>query len=146
MVAYFQIRHNRNSVIPVPNIFCGGYDNEICVELNNFGCGVMIIQSLKFIHDDGETSDTLIDLMPMVEEWTTYYSGGTTPVLPPNQNVVLIKTLHFSESEKESIYETLSHITVNLSYMNIYKQKFKYSLKLDDMYLRHLKRALKQSL
>lgn len=70
-----QRKHNRASVMPLPYISCGDYENRISVNIHNNGVGPMVIS--RFVAaKGGEERDNLVDWMPPSPQDC---SGKTSP-------------------------------------------------------------------
>ena len=119
-----QRQHNLNSVLPICDIESCDYENNISVKIHNNGLGVMIIESLHFEAKNGDSSDSLINLMPNIKEWKTFRISVDHASILPRESMVLIQAVKFTETEKAAIRKALSEITVTIKYRDIYKNRY----------------------
>jgi len=126
-------RHNRLSVRPIADISAGDYEDKLFVRIVNKGNGPLIIKSFHAIKD-GTSKSNLIDLMPQVPQstaWSDFVENVEGTALRPSESLDLIEfnvnmISHWDREIRDSIRQSLSRITVELDYSDIYGNTFKY--------------------
>jgi len=127
-----QMKHNKNSVRPICDIKINDYENLISVAIANFGTGPLIIK--KIICKDAErTSQTLLSLMPHINQlWTTFTEDVTGWTIPVDGKIVLIELHPDNDNDKYRVRSALEKTTIEVTYTDIYgSANFEKSRKLD---------------
>lgn len=138
-----QKQHNLKSVRPIGHITAGDYEDDIYISIVNNGIGPLIIKELK-VSNSQLSSSSLIDIIPDNINnsviWTDFASNFINRALKPGDRLYLVR-LTFDETEKQqtnnkNIKETLrkffQHLTLELSYTDIYEKKtYKVTRKLE---------------
>lgn len=135
-----QIKHNKNSVKPIATISVSDYENLLSVNISNAGTGPLTIT--KFIASTSTTeANTLIELMPNIKQyWSTFEEQIEGTTVPINGTITLVEITPKNDETKKIVRHSLSQITINMEYIDIYNTKFTKIKKLD-FFGRHLDKS-----
>lgn len=120
-----QMEHNVNSVRPISFIKLNDYEDMLSVEVCNHGTGPLLIKRLVAKNNSCETS-ALIKLMPKINQnWSDFTEVVDGRSIPVGKSIILVKIYPKSKEIKKLIRKTLSEITIELEYTDIYSNEFK---------------------
>ena len=113
-----QKKHDRKSVLPIPQVIFGDYENQIYVKIENAGVGPAILKKIEVKNSTtGQTASSIIDQMPVVGPdfvWDTFVRNFDGRAIPPQQSLLLLKfsgqTRHgatINEGSRESAYNQI---------------------------------------
>jgi len=122
--------HNELSVIPIPEVTVGDYENSLRVKFRNHGAGPLRVKSLIAVFM-GKECKTLVGCMPDLKDrhWTNFSGIVDGRTLLPGDEIVLIELtaeqgeVDFSVS-RESARHSLSQVEVFVNYSDIYGSEF----------------------
>ncbi|HEN8712337.1 TPA: hypothetical protein U8203_002776 [Pseudomonas putida] len=125
-----QMVHNELSVLPIPEVTVGDYENSLRVKLRNHGAGPLRIKSLTAVFM-GVECPTLVDCMPDLKDrhWTNFSGVVDGRTLLPGDEIVLIELtaeqgeVDFSIS-RDSARHSLSQTEITVNYSDIYDSAF----------------------
>ena len=135
--------HNLKSVRPIGVIITDDYEDDIYVRIDNNGIGPMIVKEIK-VFSALQESSSIIDLVPesLNEKvvWADFLGAVQNRAIMPGNDLYLIR-LTFDEADtaastqhetRKEVRDFLQHLTVELSYTDVYeKTMFKTTRKLD---------------
>lgn len=132
-----QKEYNRICEMPIPFVFTMNYENEIGMEIKNYGKGVLFIQKIVFKDVKGKESSCLYDLMPKDINWKNYLQTTDNFILAvaPNDKIVFICLSSDNKTEKEKARKALDNISVKLVYTDVYKRQSCYSMDFKGHYI-----------
>jgi len=136
-----QQRHNRNSVLPIPFIEFGDYENDISVALRNVGVGPFIIEELTVSNSrTGAEKGSVVEFMPDLPDliWTEFvqYEIVGRPVAPGEELLMLQLSQGagnnpLNNAHKTAIRAALSELTMAVVVKDIYGQRIPYTRSFD---------------
>lgn len=89
-----QRRHDRKSVLPIPQIIVGDYEDALYVIVENVGIGPVLFKRVKVTDSKtGKTAQNLIDLLPELRPnflWDTFVEKLVGRALGPQSSLVLV--------------------------------------------------------
>lgn len=112
-----QRNHNFKSVLPIPQILIGDYENRLFVSIENAGVGPLIIRDVQVRSKaTGKKTSSLIDFMPELPQddtWDTFIARISGRAIPAQQSVTILqysgpfpgRSLSESESLREALRE-----------------------------------------
>lgn len=119
-----QRRHNVLSVRPLGSIDVSDYENLIQVRVLNQGTGPLIVKSLVCSNEAGKTSSSLVKMLTDVDQdWNDFTEEVSSRVIPANDAIVLISITPEDEPTRLALRETLSKISITVTYEDIYKNE-----------------------
>jgi len=128
-----QREHNRKSMTPLPWIKLGDYDSEIYVILENHGVGPMIILRVSVFKSNDRSiveKDIFTWMPPLKEPWEDYVSEFKDRSVRPGYEIpmIILKEENFKNGNfktvRETIRKTLSELTVEIEYTDVYGSPF----------------------
>lgn len=138
-----QRNHDRKSVLPIPQIDFGDYEDCLYVKIENAGVGPAIITDFKAINTEtGETAGSIIELMPNVIDH--FYWGGFVQhikgrAIPAQSELTIISFLGDSDEIdshyvpgaraliRDAIRRELTKLTMSLVVSDVYGKKIECS-------------------
>jgi hypothetical protein len=126
-----QRRHNRMSVLPIPYITVGDYDNTVYVKIRNTGTGPLIINSLSVLGGQFP-SEPLEKNMPQLEagvDWTDHSGPSNGRSIAVGGEMILIELYSSDVGEnfrksRDLIRDALGNLSLSLNYSDVYGSKF----------------------
>ncbi len=129
LTAFQNRKNNRLSVRPIAYILPPDYEDRIAVIIQNKGTGPLITQELKFIGENNEEKNNLIDFMPNLKKgyyWTTF-SKASKIILIPSEEIILLEfkgdiTDEDFIEQRDEIREALSKVVMKIKYTSIFNE------------------------
>lgn len=138
--------HNRRSVKPLPFILQPDFENEVAVVVRNNGAGPLILQKAQATDSTNGRSGHLIDLIPNPPPGLVFSNFNrveqTRAIRPGDQVDLVVLPIPAGDPKavayRDALRRALGHMTVQLTYTDIYETRFPlYAIKLD-WFHRHL--------
>jgi hypothetical protein len=132
---YIQREHDQKSVLPIPQIIFGDYENYIFVAIENAGVGPFVIEEIIVENTLSHlTRHSVIEQLPSLPDqycWTTYIEKiEQRRTLPAQQRLVL---LQLDEPKDDSggfaavrtqVRTALGNLKLSVSGADVYENKF----------------------
>jgi hypothetical protein len=130
-----QRRHNRNSVLPIPFIDFGDYENKLSVALRNVGVGPLIIEKLTVSNSrTGAEGGSVVEFMPDLPDlmWSEFVQDDISgrPIAPGEELLMLELSAPpgnnpLNSAHKAAVRTSLSELTMTVVVKDIYGKRKK---------------------
>lgn len=131
-----QKKHNKLSVLPLPEVVLGDYENRISVTLRNNGAGPLIIKKLTVSDANSESQSFISHLTDFNIVWSNFVDLVDGRAILPGKDIELIET-NGNETNigfvttRDKLRRKLKDLEVKIVYTNVYGDCFpEYSKKL----------------
>jgi hypothetical protein len=148
-----QKRHNQLSVKPLPFIAVADYEHRLWVKLVNNGSGPLIVKTTK-VTDTNKCCEGVISFMPTMPStlaWKSFTSGMRDRSLLPGKELFFID-LEGNPSDpayiafRDQCRNSLSTLSVTISYTDIYGDKFEPAIRQLDWFARNKSKKVDQNI
>lgn len=153
-----QVRHDRKSVQPIPQIVVGDFENHLRVAIENAGIGPLTISSFKVTDANGDVRKSIIEFMPNISLnflWDNFVEEIEGRTIPAQDSLEVLSfsgqsvfgniatVPNFLPETYESIRQALGELTVELKGTDIYGKRLQYCSRKLDWFLRNKEGAVK---
>ncbi len=137
-----QRQHNLKSIRPIGRLTAGDYEDDIYISIVNEGIGPLIIKELK-VKSDRISAFSLIDIVPdhinSVVIWTDFAANFVGRAIMSGDRLYLLrktfddtdKLKEENEKTREILRKFFQHLTLELTYVDIYNAQYKVERKFD---------------